>query len=370
MPKPTIHINEDIIRLLSFELGLSLGFRIRSKADCGSLSNYIKKKELGIVSESTLYRLLIHKNSNHTPYLHTLDILARVCGKENWTDFERLDESRREFIHNLGNLNYRNKPSLIYYVVRNENFKALSEYLKQIDGSLLEDEKYLLGLEVYNALAKMKDNKAFFNHFSMFSEIRIGFFEYLADPDFHLNDYEYGLERYIESSEDRRTKKGLQDRIFAHSLLFRWNYLNGNNDKALHHGRILYETINPTELELKHLHVFPKSRFLCYKLFYFLLVRDRNNFNAHFFNLLNCFSLVKKSNDEKRMLFHTIIDTFSHLPNEFESEMRRKILDEFQDLFIYLPDKFQKMSFKELAPYFSKNATDWYRYYGLITHEE
>ncbi len=75
------------------------------------------------------------------------------------------------------------------------------------------------------------------------------------------------------------------------------------------------------------------------------------------------------SNDEKRMLFHTIIDTFSSLPFEYQSYMRQRIFKDFKELFLYLPQHFQELSFKELAPYFSKNATDWYRFYGLISHE-
>jgi hypothetical protein len=49
--------------------------------------------------------------------------------------------------------------------------------------------------------------------------------------------------------------------------------------------------------------------------------------------------------------------------------MRQRIFKDFKELFMYLPQHFQELSFKELAPYFSKNATDWYRFYGLISHE-
>jgi hypothetical protein len=58
-PKPSIHINEDIIRLLSYEISLKIGFRIRSKTDCKSLSLFISDMDLGVISVSTLYRLLV-----------------------------------------------------------------------------------------------------------------------------------------------------------------------------------------------------------------------------------------------------------------------------------------------------------------------
>ena len=369
MPKPSIQINEDIIRLLSFEISLKIGFRIRSKTDCKSLSEFIKKKGLGPVSVSTLYRLLVWENNTHTPYLHTLDILAQVCGRANWAEFELFDDTRREFIQNLGNMAFTNKPSLLHFVIRNGNFEALADYLKQVEGTLKEDEKFLLGLEVYNALAKIKDNKAFFDVFARNKEIRIGFFEFLADPDFNLNDYDYGLEKYIEASDPPSSTKGLQDRMFAHSLLLRWFYMNGNHDHAKYHGRELYEELIPTDTDWEQLHIFPKARYQCYKLYYFQLTREKEKFDNHVKALLKLFSLKKMSNDEKRMLFHTIIDTFSYLPFEYQSYMRQRIFKDFKELFMYLPQHFQELSFKELAPYFSKNATDWYRFYGLISHE-
>jgi hypothetical protein len=369
LPKPSIQINEDIIRLLSFEISLKIGFRIRSKTDCKSLSQFISNKGLGVISVSTLYRLFVWKNNTHTPYLHTLDILAQVCDRSNWAEFELFDDTRREFIQNLGNMDFKNKPSLLHFVIRNGNFNALADYLNQVEGTLKEDEKFLLGLEVYNALAKLKDNKAFFDVFAKNIEIRTGFFEYLADPDFNLNDYGYGLEKYLEASAPTTTIKGLQDRMFAHSLLLRWLFLNGRHDRALYHGRELYENIVPKTSEWDQLHIFPKARYQCYQLFYFQLRNEQELFDAHVKNLLHHFVIKKLSNDEKRMLFHTIIDTFSHLPNKYQAYMRIPILKEFKDLFIYLPDEFKSKSFKDLAPYFSKNATDWYRFYGLISHE-
>jgi hypothetical protein len=369
LPKPSIQINEDIIRLLSFEISLIIGFRIRSKADCKALSAFISKKGFGTISVSTLYRLLVWKNNTHTPYLHTLDILARVCGRENWAAFELFDDTRREYVQNLGNLAFKNKPSLLHFVIRNGNFEALSDYLRHVEGTLKEDQKFLLGLEVYNALAKMNDNKAFFDVFARNKEIRTGFFEYLADPDFNLNDYDYGLEKYLEASNSPSTTIGLQDRMFAHSLLLRWFFLNNNHARAKHHGRELYEELIPSDSDWNQLHIFPKARYQCYKLFYFQLTNEKEKFDDQVKKLLKQFALKTLSTDEKRMLFHTIIDTFSYLPMEYQSYMRQRIFKEFKELFMYLPENFREKSFKDLAPYFSKNATDWYRFYGLITHE-
>ena len=370
MPKPSIHINEDIIRLLSFEISLKIGFRVRSKTDCKFLSEFIKKKGFGLVSVSTLYRLLVWKNNVHTPYLHTLDILAQVCGRANWAEFELFDDTRREFVQNLGNMAFTNKPRLLHYVIRNGNFEALNDYLKQVEGTLKEDEKFLLGLEVYNALAKIKDNKAFFDVFAKNKEIRIGFFEFLADPDFHINDYDYGLEKYIAASDSPSSIKGLQDRMFANCLLLRWFFLNKKYSKAKIHGKELYEELVPADSIWEKLHIFPKARYQCYKLFYFQLTGDKEKFDNHVKNLLNLFEIKNLSNDEKRMLFHTIIDTFSCLPFEYQSYIRQRIFKVFKELFIYLPQHFKEKSFKDLTPYFSKNATDWYRFYGLILHDD
>ena len=369
MPKPSIHINEDIIRLLSYEISLKIGFRIRSKIDCKSLSLFISDMDLGVISVSTLYRLLVWKNNTHTPYLHTLNILAQFCGRNNWAEFELFDDQRREFVQNLGSLNFKNKTSLLQFIIRHGNFDALSDYLMQVGGGLNEDERFLLGLEVYNALAKLKDNRAFFDTFATNPDIRIGFFEYLADPDFKLNDYGYGLEKYIEGSEAAASIKGLQDRIFAHCLLLRWFFLNNEYEKSLHHGRMLYEKLVPSEENWKKLHIFPKARYQCYKLYYFILTNENELFEEHAKNLLNFFSIKSLDNDEKRILFHTVVDTFSQFPVKHQNYMRQRIFKEFKDIFVYLPEKFKEKSFTDLTPYFSKNASDWYRYYGLITHD-
>jgi CheY-like chemotaxis protein len=89
VPKPLHHISEQTLELARRYIGLKTGIHMKVKSDCRKISKFIQEATGHRLSESTLYRIFIQNTTDSKPYLHTLDIIAKFCGFENWQDIEK-----------------------------------------------------------------------------------------------------------------------------------------------------------------------------------------------------------------------------------------------------------------------------------------
>jgi hypothetical protein len=108
MPKPQYILSAYHKHKLYWKIVDTVSFPIINSADCKKISDLIRIKNLPPVSVSTLYRLFLSENTNYTPYLHTLDVLAIFCGYANWFKLEKHFNDLAHFEFNYGKLDYTN----------------------------------------------------------------------------------------------------------------------------------------------------------------------------------------------------------------------------------------------------------------------
>jgi hypothetical protein len=94
--------------------------------------------------------------------------------------------------------------------------------------------------------------------------------EALYDPKHRIEGYAESIELYLNSA-DKKSASFEQDAVFANAVLFRYYYLN-KDLKALEIGARLYEK-GRVDVSEEAIHVFPKTRFIAYKLWYLSLKR-------------------------------------------------------------------------------------------------
>ncbi|NBU80740.1 MAG: hypothetical protein EBS55_03730, partial [Flavobacteriaceae bacterium] len=92
-----------LVRELNLQLMKKLGYSIKSKSDCAKLSELIFKDGLGLISQSTLYRILIY-NKEHKPFYNTLTIITQFLGYIDWEDFCKTTHSKKKFEYTNGHL--------------------------------------------------------------------------------------------------------------------------------------------------------------------------------------------------------------------------------------------------------------------------
>lgn len=198
---------------------------VSSKTDCRFLSEVIYQKIGHRISDITLYRVLLSPRIDHIPYISTLDALAQYCNYKDWNNFslhvEQIIDRRKE----LGFISFNHKePSLLSICLDMQLYTPVVAFFKSKDLSdLTEIEQFMIGEEVYYCLYKNKhSNKPFFDMLSGNPIIRKCFFEFLADQEFRIPDYEYGLRKYIDVAHIET------DKIFAYALLCRNHFKEGD----------------------------------------------------------------------------------------------------------------------------------------------
>ena len=91
------------VRDLNLHLMKKLGYSIKSKSDCAKLSELIFKEGLGLISQSTLYRILLY-DKEHKPFYTTLSIITQFLGYVDWEDFCEAIHSKKSFSYDNGEL--------------------------------------------------------------------------------------------------------------------------------------------------------------------------------------------------------------------------------------------------------------------------
>jgi len=310
-------------------------FRLYNKQACEQLTGLISKKTQTTVSVNTLYRIFLHPNNSNKPYLHTLNVLAQFIDFKNWDNFCEYYQELYDFQYLFGKIaDQKEYKSLLSLNIYNREFKSLNSLFEQFTTDLSYHNKHLLGEEIYNALRhNPSSNIPFFQKFHHVSIVRETFFEYLADPDFNIPQYEFGLKCYLKFVKPDNSLKDLQDFLFANSLIFRNAILTNQRKNTSVYGRILYQRHFYSAEELNEIHIFPKFRYLAY----FLLYRNLSvGFDHTYWEWLYKYMLNvlhKSTLIERRIIIHTCYDALSFHPKmqeTFFADMLRKFPKNFE----------------------------------------
>jgi hypothetical protein len=361
MPKPKYQITKTLLDGLKWKLEETIFYKISSKTDCKNLSFLIKEKTGKTVSESTIYRLFLWDANQNAPYKHTLDILAEFTGKNDWAELENEISNLHEFKLLFGSNQYNRRPfdSLLTINIHQRNYDALSIFFDQFDSSLSLEKKMTLGEEIFHSLKtnKISKNKIFFKRFCSKPIVRESFFELLADPDFTISDYEDGMKFYLNEINSIISPTSFQDFIFGNALLFRYYFILDRKADSLKIGQELYSKKSFTTEKLNQIYVFPKYRYLAYRLMYnYLKGKPDKNYWDWLFEyskeeIRNTSSFIKQ-----RIIIHTILDAL-----QFDSVFQEKVFDEFYFLFpkvfsLY-PKNIKKKSMSERLYLLNANAS-------------
>lgn len=357
MPQLKYKTSKQLLNSLKWELEKKVYQPINSKLDCRLISQLILHQTGKNVSESTLYRLFLWSENQHKPYIHTLEIIAEFLNYNSWFELEKRLFELIQFQYIFGSVPNENKyKSLISFNLNLGSLKPLYLFLEQFSDDLSLDKKAILGEELFLALRNNTNNLEFFKQFHSLPVVREGFYEIFADPDFTINQYEIGLNFYLEHSKPHGSLKSLQDYIFANSLLLRHYFLNGNKDKVLQIGKLLYLDLQLDENNLNELHIFPKSRYLSYKLFFHFV---QNGFNQQYWDWLFNYTInaaSKQSEIDKRIVFHTLLDVLQIQPL-LQEKTYNDLKTIFPEIFVFQPSYINKLSIEDKIGFLDANGS-------------
>jgi len=337
-------------------------FRLYNKIDCEKLSLLIFNKTQANVSGNTLYRIFLHPNNTNKPYLHTLDLLAQFIDYDNWSAFCHFYQELYDFQFMSGIIaSDRSYKSLLRFSIYNKEFRSVYPFLEQFSDELSITKKQLLGEEIFNILREnTSSNVPFFKKFSNLPIIREGFFELMADPEFRIPQYEFGLQCYLQCLSPEKSLQELQGFIFANALIFRYYFFRGKQKKSMQYASVLYENSRYNESELAEIHIFPRVRYFAYYLLYRYpsIGFDREYWEWFYPYLVSL--LDQSSLHERRIILHTCFETLGILPPlqmQFFSEMRvryPKNFEHFNDTTCELtPSKILRLLDPNASTYFN-----------------
>ena len=260
------------------------GLYISSKNDCKKLSQLISEKKLGYLSESTLYRYFLHPNNPTKPYKNTLHVLAKFCNFDSWNHFQYYCNTNQLF-KDVSFLSSTLSKIILEFVL-NKNFDGLIAIFKSLENENYKTKEFI-GLLVIKAFQKL----SYFDKFILLHGnnlfVRNILMEALFDPNYRLPGYINAIENYLHHTTDD-SKNYLQDIIFGNTVLYRYYYLK-NDPKHQNIGNFLYCS-NLIESEINQIHLFPKSRYFAYKIWF---LHDKNideiEKNNNYEELLNWF---------------------------------------------------------------------------------
>jgi hypothetical protein len=214
---------------------LQCGFDIRTKKDCKRLSDAIRYELNEVLSEATIYRFFLGKENEHTFYESTYSIFAQFVGYKSWGEFcghvLRDEETSGRGAENSFDLA---DPSLLDYVIKRKAWEIFEEYIKGLQLHGRTEGFHAVGWNIYIALLRNPEcEMEFYQKFAANPIVRQAFYELAADPDEELPKYREGFQLYIKSIGQQPSQLQLRDHVFAHSLLVRSDYKNGNFTKVI-----------------------------------------------------------------------------------------------------------------------------------------
>ena len=228
-------IDQKFITDLKHRIIIHAGFTIASKQDCRTLQNIIQYEVGSPLSESTLYRLFLSKQEQHSFYQSTLDILARFVGFTTWNFFcEHTASNEETGGRPIATTFDSAQPGLLDFVVRDGAWEIAEDYFDALLIKIKEETFHVLGWNIYLALQRNpKQEKKFYDRFAGHTLVRKAFFEIGADPDFSLPHYVEGFEQYLKHLPNIKTTQYYQDLLFAKSFLIRYHFIQGNYDQVV-----------------------------------------------------------------------------------------------------------------------------------------
>lgn len=340
---------------LKSQIEVKLCFRITSKPDCKKLSEVLLLAGFGSVSETTLYRLFVNY-SGIVPYQSTLNILVAYIGFSSWEDFSEAINNKSQNNLKIINKQVISENGLLYQCIALEADKPLRAYFESLSDKSYEHQ-FLAGLDVFDSLRQVKNQKRFFTTFSKNDFVKQYVLEYLFDPAFRIKDSDYAYSLYAKKLKPSFTIHDLQDFVFSQSVLFRYYYLQGALDKAIAVGQKIYVS-NPIENnEIEALFIFPKIRYKAYKLWFLELTgNDKASIEDYVIELLDYAKNSYSSLDTifKRAVFHNIAEVFCHSTVTLKYHLLLKEI--FKNEYALLPEKIFEKSIKNALPYFEANG--------------
>jgi hypothetical protein len=195
----------------------------------------------------------------------------------------------------------------------------------------LEDENYktkeFYGLKTFLNFQNTNLFPSFIKKFGDNPFVRTILMEALYDPKHRIEGYAESIELYLNSA-NKQSASFEQDAVFANAVLFRYYYLN-KDLKALEIGARLYDK-GRVDVSDAAIHVFPKTRFIAYKLWYLSMKKlakkqliDYQSFILHWIQI----ELEKTvSVLEISIIYQTIIEVVQQLKlTEFEHQITQLI---------------------------------------------
>ena len=367
MPKPLHELNPFSFAELRKFVRIKTGFPIQTKPECEKLADLIHANTSIHISSSTIFRIFI-SNEDSKPYVNTLNGLSAFCGFKDWYDFENYVNEIEKFDFSYGKIFLKDKSvdSLLKLCIHNNQYDLLLDYTRQFPENLNYDKKIRIGYEFYNSLLNNPNsNSDFFEKFNSLPLIRESFFELMADPDFQVKDYEYGLNCYSENLKPFEKKKDFQDWIFANSLLYRHYYLSKQLEKASEIGELLYNDSKIKDDSIDELFIFPKIRYLSYKIWYFDLMNLEKEKINHIIFLLEYSNqnILFWSYYEQRIAFYNIAEVF--LNSNIDTVTVDSLKQIFKSTLSNLPNHIINKSLDKILPYMQENAVLKLKYLGI-----
>ncbi len=367
MPKPRLHTNKYVLHGLKLKIEQKVHFKLNNIKACEKLSCLIFNKIGENISSITLYRLFLKNSAEHRPYKHTLDILSIFVNASTWEKLQNELNDIIQFKFQLGFCpNY--EQNLLGECIKFNAYQPIQAFFDKISPENFDLYKEFLGDSIYDGLLKNteKENLVFFKQFSGNEVVRLSFYEFLADPDFKIKGYEEGLKLYFNQSKKENHIIGLQDRVFAQSLLLRNAFLKNKRKDFETSTKYLYDD-DYFEKEINQIHLFPRFRYKCYRLF--LLATETpalldNEIDSIFDYIRNTLKKEYISVGLSRIIIHTFGDTL-HLINKFSIENKAKLEKLFPLTFESIPQFYKRLSNEDFLALINPNASAFWNSYRI-----
>lgn len=268
----TVVLNE-----LRRRVELVAGFPVVTKKDCGLLSDLIARKLGRRVSETTIYRLFVSVDENHTFYASTLGVLAAFVEFDSWRVFEwNVLKNADNLAHRFPNTSFEADLSIWDVIFRNKAWNMVDEFLTGMGQSPREDGLHALGWIIYSALKKNPEVETdFYDHFCTNALVRKAFFEFAAHPDMDLIHYNYGMEKYIQGINSSSLDLQLRDYLFAHSLMARRDFVRKDFSDVVKRFETYLNGFDFDEVAKKISPIYPIARFIESKWLYLFCQGDQ-----------------------------------------------------------------------------------------------
>ena len=344
------------VRELNLQLMKKIGYSIKSKSDCAKLSELIFKEGLGLISQSTLYRILLY-DKEHKPFYNTLSIITRFLDYIDWEDFCRTIHSKKKFEYTNGHLSKTNlEKSLFYQCIQLENYRPLEALFDNIL-DVEQEAKDSITLMLYDSLLSISDTMPFFTYFGNNTFVRESFFEYGVDPSFRIANYDEGFTIYTSNYKPNQSLLDLQSYIFGNCVLLRNYYSKGAYDKAWVISKTLYDLPLLSETDMDNIYIFPRLRYLSLKLVYFKLLNANSILFDDYVHYLIDYAkevYVTLTYIERRIVFYNLGDVF--LMTKVNNNYQEQLKAIFENEFALFPDGLLHKPLAKVLPYFEPNG--------------